>query len=62
MLDSEQRRETRVEQVSVALNTLVTQLQALPLPREVSRPLKAYAKLVTSADTGAVRDLTLLDD
>ncbi|MBO5391328.1 MAG: hypothetical protein J6A65_05925, partial [Pseudomonas sp.] len=39
VLDSEQRRETRVEQVSVALNTLVTQLQALPLPREVSKPL-----------------------
>ena len=31
-------------------------------PRKVSAALKAYAKLVTSADTGAVRDLTLLDD
>ena len=28
----------------------------------VSGALKAYAKLVTSADTGAVRDLSLLDD
>ncbi|QXZ10765.1 dihydroxy-acid dehydratase [Comamonas sp. Y33R10-2] len=30
-------------------------------PRKISAALKAYAKLVTSADTGAVRDLTLLD-
>ena len=31
-------------------------------PRKVSAALKAYAKLVTSADTGAVRDLTQLED
>ena len=31
-------------------------------PRKISAALKAYAKLVTSADTGAVRDLSLLDD
>jgi dihydroxy-acid dehydratase len=30
-------------------------------PRQVSASLKAYAKLVTSADKGAVRDLNLLD-
>ncbi|MCY4043825.1 MAG: dihydroxy-acid dehydratase [Cellvibrionales bacterium] len=30
-------------------------------PRKVSASLKAYAKLVTSADTGAVRDLSQLD-
>ena len=30
-------------------------------PRKISAALKAYAMLVTSADTGAVRDLTLLD-
>ncbi len=30
-------------------------------PREVSAALKVYAKMVTSADKGAVRDLTLLD-
>jgi dihydroxy-acid dehydratase len=30
-------------------------------PRMVSAALKAYAKLVTSADKGAVRDLDLLD-
>jgi len=32
-----------------------------PRPRKVSGALKAYAKLVTSADKGAVRDLSLLD-
>src|SRR6056300_1333547 len=31
-------------------------------PRKVSSALKFYAKTVTSADTGAVRDLSLLDD
>ncbi len=30
-------------------------------PRKVSAALKAYAMLVTSSDTGAVRDLSLLD-
>ncbi len=30
-------------------------------PRKVTAALKAYAKLVTSADMGAVRDLSLLD-
>ena len=33
----------------------------LPRPRKVSAALKAYAKLVMSADKGAVRDLSLLD-
>jgi diguanylate cyclase len=44
VLDSEQRRETRMNQVSDALNALVTQLQALPLPGDVARPLKKLAK------------------
>ena len=35
---------------------------ANPRPRKVTAALKAYAKLVTSADTGAVRDLSKLDD
>ena len=35
---------------------------ALPRPRKVSAALKAYAKLVMSADKGAVRDLSQLDD
>ncbi len=34
---------------------------AMDRPRKVSAALKAYAKLVTSADKGAVRDLTQLD-
>ncbi|MFT3721628.1 dihydroxy-acid dehydratase [Pseudorhodoferax sp.] len=35
---------------------------ARPRARKVSAALKAYAKLVMSADKGAVRDLSLLDD
>jgi len=33
-----------------------------PRPRKVSAALKAYAKLATSADKGAVRDLSQLED
>ena len=44
VLDSEQRRETRMNQVSDALTALVGQLQGLPLPNDVSRPLKKLAK------------------
>ena len=33
-----------------------------PRPRKVSAALKAYAMLATSADKGAVRDLSLLGD
>ena len=35
---------------------------AQPRPRKVSAALKAYAMLVTSADTGAVRDLSQFED
>ena len=35
---------------------------AKPRPRKVSAALRAYAKLVMSADKGAVRDLSLLND
>ena len=35
---------------------------AQPRPRKVSAALRAYAKLVMSADKGAVRDLSLLED
>ena len=59
VLDSEQRRATRVEQVSVALNSLVTQLQTLPLPREVSKPLKAFARQLDSRVAHA-REIPLL--
>ena len=34
---------------------------ALPRPRKISAALKAYALLATSADKGAVRDVSLLD-
>lgn len=34
---------------------------AAPRPRKVSTALKVYASMVTSADKGAVRDLSLLD-
>ena len=61
VLDSEQRRETRTEQISTAMNTLVTQLQALPLPREVSKPLKAFARQLDSRVNHA-REMPLLLD
>jgi dihydroxy-acid dehydratase len=35
---------------------------ALPRKRKISAALRAYARLVTSADQGAVRNLTLLMD
>ena len=35
---------------------------AQPRKRKVSAALKAYAKLAMSADKGAVRDLSMLDD
>ncbi|PQP03698.1 hypothetical protein C5612_14335 [Pseudomonas frederiksbergensis] len=59
VLDSEQRRETRVDQVSAALTALVSQLQALPLPREVSRPLKNFAKQLDGR-VGQAREIPLL--
>jgi diguanylate cyclase len=59
VLDSEQRRETRVEQTSSALGALVSQLQALPLPTEVSRPLKKLAKSLDER-AGQAREIPLL--
>ncbi|WP_322845418.1 diguanylate cyclase [Pseudomonas sp. B33.4] len=59
VLDSEQRRETRIDQVSTALTSLVTQLQALPLPREVAQPLKKFAKQLDSR-VGSAREMPLL--
>ena len=59
VLDSEQRRETRINQTSAALTALVTQLQTLPLPREVSRPLKHFAKQLDSRVSQA-REIPLL--
>ncbi|WP_445180301.1 diguanylate cyclase [Pseudomonas sp. McL0111] len=59
VLDSEQRRETRIDQVSTALTALVTQLQALPLPREVAQPLKKFAKQLDGR-VGQAREMPLL--
>jgi diguanylate cyclase len=59
VLDSEQRRETRINQTSAALTALVSQLQTLPLPREVSRPLKNFAKQL-DARVGQAREIPLL--
>ncbi|WP_268798639.1 GGDEF domain-containing protein [Pseudomonas huanghezhanensis] len=61
VLDSEQRREQRVEQMGAALTSLVTQLQALPLPKEVSRQLKRLAKGLDERINQA-RELPLLLD
>ncbi|WP_223544884.1 GGDEF domain-containing protein [Pseudomonas sp. A-B-19] len=59
VLDSEQRRETRVSQTSAALTALVTQLQTLPLPRDVSRPLKSFARQL-EARVSQAREIPLL--
>lgn len=59
VLDSEQRRETRVDQIGSALTALVAQLQALPLPREVSRPFKTFAKQLDGRVSQA-REIPLL--
>ncbi|MEF9896667.1 MAG: GGDEF domain-containing protein [Pseudomonas sp.] len=59
VLDSEQRRETRIGQVGTALNALVSQLQSLPLPSEVSRSLKKFAKQL-DARAGQSREMPLL--
>ncbi|WP_213878149.1 GGDEF domain-containing protein [Pseudomonas sp. dw_358] len=59
VLDSEQRRETRVSQIGTALNALVVQLQGLPLPREVRGPLKKFAKHVEER-SAQVREIPLL--
>ncbi len=59
MLDSEQRRETRLGQISTALTALVSQLQSLPLPGDVSRPLKKFAKQLEGRVTQA-REMPLL--
>ncbi|MDQ0123662.1 diguanylate cyclase [Pseudomonas lini] len=59
LLDSEQRRETRVNQTGASLAALVAQLQTLPLPREVSRPLKDFARRL-DARVSQAREIPLL--
>lgn len=44
VLDSEHRRETRMNQVTDALTSLVTQLQGLALPGDLNRSLKKLGK------------------
>ncbi|WP_426151041.1 diguanylate cyclase [Pseudomonas sp. DC3000-4b1] len=59
VLDSEQRREARMAQVATALNTLVDQLQTLPLSRETAKPLKKFAHGLEKR-IGQSRELPLL--
>ncbi len=56
LVSDEELAKRRVEQDKLGWKP------AQPRPRKVSAALKAYAKLVMSADKGAVRDLSLLDD
>ncbi|MEN9617900.1 MAG: hypothetical protein RL406_137 [Pseudomonadota bacterium] len=55
LVSDEELAKRRVEQDKLGWKP------ALQRPRKVSAALKAYAKLATSADKGAVRDLSLLD-
>ncbi|MDF2641307.1 MAG: diguanylate cyclase [Pseudomonas sp.] len=59
VLESEQRREVRAGQTITALNALVNQLQSLPLPRDVRKPLKRFAKNLDDRAAQA-RELPLL--
>ncbi len=55
LVSDEELAQRRIEQDKLGWKP------AQPRPRKVSAALKAYAKFVTSADVGAVRDLSLLD-
>ena len=59
VLESEQRRQSRVEQIGTALGALVTQLQSLPLPRDISKPLKKLAHGLEER-AGQAREMPLL--
>ena len=59
VLDSEQRRQQRVGQVSTALVALVDPLLELDLPSEVRKSLKNYARQLASR-AEQVRELPLL--
>jgi len=56
LLSDEELAKRRAEQDALGWKP------AQPRPRKVSAALKAYARLVMSADKGAVRDLSMLDD
>lgn len=55
LVSDEELAQRRVEQDKLGWKP------AAPRPRKVSAALKVYAKFATSADVGAVRDLSLLD-
>jgi diguanylate cyclase len=59
VLDSERRRQERVVQLTEALAALAGQLQELPLPRELRKPLKQFTKQLQER-AGQVRELPLL--
>jgi len=59
VLESEKRRQSRVQQIGTALGALVTQLQSLPLPRDVSKPLKKLAQGLEER-AGQAREMPLL--
>jgi len=59
VLESEQRRQSRVQQIGTALGALVTQLQSLPLPRDISKPLKKLAHGLEER-AGQAREMPLL--
>lgn len=44
VLDTERRKNERLEHLSRSLHRLVAQLLALPLPREIRQPLKRFAR------------------
>lgn len=46
VLDSEQRRQQRIEQVATGMASLVAQLLKMDLPSDVRKPLKRFAKQV----------------
>jgi dihydroxy-acid dehydratase len=56
LVTDEELARRRIEQDAIGWKP------AKPRPRKVSAALRAYAKLVMSADKGAVRDLSLLED
>lgn len=59
VLESEQRRQSRVQQIGTALGALVTQLQLLPLQRDISKPLKKLAHGLEER-AGQAREMPLL--
>jgi len=59
VLDSERRRGERVGQLNGALAALVTQLQQLPLPRDVRKALKRFARGIEER-AGQTRELPAL--